>query len=302
VARPLAVGVGQATVAIYGTVPRLPEHDAPVDLTEVSVQAGGAAAIACAAVQGLGCKARLATKVADDFLGPFILRALAQAGLDVHEVLGAQSRLSAFGFTARASENRRRAGFRSDGDVGDLAPDELDIEGLLDGANAVVIDGHFPAAQVALAERARLRDIPVVFGAHVVREGTGELLGLADVLIASERLASELAPRGEPRDSLVELQKLGPRAAILTMGEAGSIGLYGDRLVEQEAYPIDAVDTDGTGSVYLGAFVTALLNQLPFAKCMEFASAAAALSCARVGAWAGIPTRDEVIRVIRKGR
>lgn len=287
---------------MVGVVPRLPQHDGPVELDEVSVQAGGAAAIAAATVTSLGCKARLCTKVADDFLGPFILHALAQAGLAVHEVLGPQSRLSAFGFTAAAREGGRRMSFVTNGDVGDMVPDEVDLEGMLDGSSAVIIDGYFPAAQIALAERARLRDVPVVLGCVRMREGMGELVGLSDVLIASERLASELAPRGEVRDSLTELSRMGPRAVILTLGEAGSIGLHDGTLVEQPAYPVDVVDSCDAASVYLGAFVTALLNRLPFARCMEFASAAASLSCRRVGAWAGIPDRDEVLDLIRKNR
>lgn len=301
-ARPLAVGLGRATVQIVGAVPRLPEHDDPVELSEVTVQAGGAAAVACATVQALGCKARLATKVADDFLGPFILRALGQIGIDVHEVLGAQSQLSSFGFTVVSQADSRRAAFASRGDVGEMSPDEIDVEGLLEGASAVILDGEFPAAQIALAERARLREVPVVLGSSEVREGLGELIGLADVLIGSERLASELAPRGELRDSLLELQRMGPRAVILTLGAAGSIGLHGQRLVEQRAFPVDEVDTSGAGHVYLGAFATALLNALPFNRCMEFASATASLSCRNVGAWAGIPERDEVMALIREHR
>lgn len=284
-------------MSMVGVAPHMPPNDGRVELGEVTVQAGGAAAIAAAAIGTLGCKARLATKVADDFLGPYILRALRQAGIEVHEVLGAQSRLSSFGFTV--SDREQRMSFLSPGDVGQLAPDELDLNTLLAGANAVVLDGYFPDAQIALAERARLKDVPVILGATRMGEGLGELIGLSDVLICSERLAADLAPRGEPRDALVELQQLGPRAVILTLGEGGSVGLHGDHLAEQPAFPVDVVDPLDAGAVYLGGFVTALLNSLPFARCMEFASASASLSCRTVGAWAGIPERDEVLTRIR---
>jgi sulfofructose kinase len=141
----------------------------------------------------------------------------------------------------------------------------------------------------------------VVFDGGQLREGLGELVALADVLIASERLAAELAPRGELQDSLVEIQRMGPRAVIITLGDSGSIGLHGDQLVSQEAFEVRVVDSVGAGSVYLGAFVTGLLSSLPFARCMELASAAAALSCGQIGAVAGIPTRDDVIDLIRNG-
>jgi sugar/nucleoside kinase (ribokinase family) len=124
-------------------------------------------------------------------------------------------------------------------------------------------------------------------------------VALADVLICSERLAGELAPRDEIEESLVEIQRLGPDAVIITLGEAGSVGLHGDQLVKQPSFEVDEIDTTGAGSVYHGAFAAALLSKLPFAQCMEFASAAASLSCRRAGAWAGIPDRDEVIAAVR---
>jgi sulfofructose kinase len=138
-----------------------------------------------------------------------------------------------------------------------------------------------------------------VFDGSQIQEGVGTLVALADVLICSERLASELAPRDDIEKSLVEIQGLGPDAVIITMGELGSVGLHGDQLVNQPAFEVEVADTTGAGSVYHGAFTAALLSKLRFAQCMEFASAAASLSCRRPGAWAGIPDRDEVIALVR---
>jgi len=298
VPQPLAVGLGQATVAMVGIVPRLPETEAPMELREVSVQAAGTAAIACATAASLGCRARLATKVADDFLGPFILDALRDAGLEVHAVREAAARLSPLAFTTVASESGRRHTLFTPGDATPLAASDVDLVALLDGAAAAIVDGTQPAAQVALAELARAHDIPVVLGGAAVREGLGELVGVADVLVCSERLAAELAPRGEIRDSLLELQRMGPRAVVITLGEAGAVGLYEDQVIEQKGFAVEAIDPTGAGDVYLGAFVAALLHGLRFARCLEFAAAAAALSCRRIGAWAGIPERDEVMALL----
>jgi sugar/nucleoside kinase (ribokinase family) len=299
---PIVVGLGQATVAMVGIVPRLPETDAPLELSQVSVQAGGSAAVACATAVALGCRARLATKMADDFLGPFILGALREAGLEVHAVRDPQARLSSFSFTAVASESRRRMTLVTAGDAAPLDPAELDLAQLLHGAGAAIVDGCYPAAQVALAEVARRHDVPVVLGGAELREGLGELVGVADVLVCSERLAADLAPRGEARDSLAELQRMGPRAVIITLGDQGAVGLYEDEIVEQRGFPVDAVDETGAGDVFVGAFVAALLHSLPFPRCLELATAAAALSCRRAGAWAGIPEQDEVLAMVRAAR
>ncbi|HTM22073.1 MAG TPA: PfkB family carbohydrate kinase [Kofleriaceae bacterium] len=296
---PTVVGLGQATVAMVGIVPRLPEGDAAFELSEVSVQAGGSTAIACATAAALGCRARLATKIADDFLGPFILGALREAGLQVHAVRDGGARLSPFSFTTVASESHRRTTLWTAGDAGALTPTEIDLVQLCAGAGAVLVDGYYPAAQVALAEVARRHDIPVVLGGAEMREGLGELVGVADVLVCSERLAADLAPRGETRDSLAELQRMGPRAVIITLGDQGAIGLYEDEIVEQRGFPVDVADETGAGDVFVGAFAAALLHSLPFPRCLELATAASALSCRRVGAWAGIPDQDEVLAAVR---
>ncbi len=301
--KPLVVGLGRATVALSGVAPRFPDHDTSIELSSVSVQPGGAAAVALATVAALDCGARFCTKVADDFLARFIREALAEVDVDLRLIQDRAGRLSAFSFAAMTDDRSRRVGFTTAGDVLEIEEHELDEDGLLRGASALLVDGNFPLAQVRLSERARSQDIPVVFaGGTGLREGTGELAGLADVLVCSERLAAELAPRGEIEDSLVELQRLGPGAVVVTLGANGSIGLHGDQLVEQPAFPVEVVDSAGAGDVYAGAFTVALLSKLSFARCMEFACATAALSCRALGPWAGIPDREQVVEFLRDSR
>jgi sugar/nucleoside kinase (ribokinase family) len=300
VTKPLVVALGRATVALAGLVPRFPDHDAVVELSSVSVQPGGAGAIAISTVAALGCGARLCTKLADDFLSRFVYDALTAAEIDLRLLHDLGGRLSPFSFVASSEDHSHRLGFTTAGDVADIDPDEVDGDALLSGADALLVDGSAPPAQSRLAELARQRDVPVVFaGGTTLREGTGELVALADVLVCSERLGAELAPRGELKDSLVELQRLGPGAVVLTLGAAGSIGLHGDQLVEHPAFPVEVVDPTGAGDVYAGAFVVAMLSQLSFADCMEFACATAALSCRALGPCAGIPDRDEVAAFLR---
>ncbi len=296
---PLVVAIGEATLALHGSVSRFPDEGARAELDEVSLQVGGAATVAAVTAVSLGCEARLVTSLADDSFGGFIANAITRAGVSLRAVRPQDARMSGVSIDLRS--HHKHVAYFTRGDIGALDPAAQNLEALLADASALMVDGMFPAAQIKAAEAARLREIPVVFDGTTLCEGVGELVGLADVLITSERLASELAPRGELADSLIELQRLGPGAVIITLGAAGSIGLHGDRLVEQGTFDVDVVDATGAGGVYHGAFVAALLSKLPFARCMELASAAAALSCRVAGAWAGIPERDEVLTLLGQG-
>lgn len=292
---PVVAALGEATTHFVGLLPRLPDSEAYAPILEVSLQVGGAAATAVATAVGLGCTGRLCTRLASDAFGDFVVDGLANSGIDVSCVLRGEGRLSPFAFTALGREDRQIHNYGTSGDARPPTPDEIPTEALLDNAAALLIDAQYPAAQAEAAEAATRREIPVVLDASTVREGLGELIALSDVLIASERLAADLAPRGELQDSLIELQRMGPRGVVVTLGEMGSIGLYGDQLVRQPALRVDTIDTIGAGYVFHGAFAAALARREEFAYCMQYASTAAALSCTARGGWAGIPGHEDVL-------
>ena len=301
VTAPLVVGLGRATVDLLGVIPRFPEQqDAELELGEVCIQVGGGVAVAMGTLAALGCRARVYCTLADDFLAGFIRAAMRRAGIDLHAHVARGRQMSGLQFAALSRDPPRRLGLFSPGDCDE--PEDVDAQRAVEGAAAVLIDGVYPRAQAALAEQAKTQGVPVIVDGSQLREGTGALVGLADILICSERLAAELAPRDNLEDTLVEISRLGPRAVIITLGESGAVGLHGDTMVQQAALPVACVDSKGAGAVYHGAFAAALLSDLPFADCMEFASAAAGLSSEVFGAWAGIPDRDAVTAAVRRMR
>ncbi|MBA3453056.1 MAG: hypothetical protein H0T42_08185 [Deltaproteobacteria bacterium] len=295
---PLVVGLGRIGVAISGLGSNLPGVDAaPTDLAALAPTPAPGVAVALRAALRLGCRARAVGSHGADLLGQLARSALRDAGIDT-ELLRA-SGTSACDLVMVAGDGKLRSHYR--GDRGELVTN--DPGAALAGASALLIDGSEPRDQLVIAEIAKNTKVPVIFDVSELRDGTSDLISACDILIASEREASELAPRGELTDALEELLKLGPRAVVITLGAEGAIGRLGAQVTRIPAFQNpDMLDSYGAGSVFHGAFAAALLSELPFARCVELAAAAASLSLRELGPWAAMPSREDVLALTRTRR
>jgi sugar/nucleoside kinase (ribokinase family) len=294
---PLVVGLGRVGVAISGLGPNLPGADTHVaDLAAFATSPAPGVAVALRAALRLGCRARAAGSHGADLLGQLARTALREAGIDVELLRAAGT--SATDVVLVAGDGTLRS--RYSGDRGE--PTASDAATILAGASALLIDGSEPDDQLRVAELARKNKLPVIFDVNELHDATPSLIAACDILLASEREASELAPRGELTDALAELLGLGPRAVVITLGPEGAIGRHGEQVVRCPAFPNDVLDSHGAGSVFHGAFAAALLSEVPFVRCMELAAAAAALSVRELGPWSGMPNRDDVLALVRTRR
>jgi ribokinase len=295
---PLVVGLGRIGVVISGLAPNLPGVDGgSAELAALATSPAPGVAVALRAALRLGCRARAVGSHGADLLGQLARTALREAGIET-DLLRAVG-TSACDLVTVAGDGKLRAHYR--GDRGE--PVKLDTRAALDGAAALLIDGSEPRDQLYAAEAAKRAKLPVIFDVSELREGTADLIAVCDILLASEREASELAPRGELTDALDELIGLGPRAVVITLGADGAIGRHGQSLVRTPAFATEEVlDAYGAGSVFHGAFAAALLSGLPFHRCMELGAAAASLSLRELGPWSAMPSREDVLALTRQRR
>jgi len=291
----LVVGVGLATVDLLFVSPRIDER--LVDVSVFSMQAGGSASNMVATLAVMGANTRFFGRIGDDEHGHFILRSMQNLSIDTTMLSIEKDKVSPVSVLLVDELTRRRKIMRSRGNVTPLAPRDLPAN-LLDDAVMLVIDGTQPALQAAIAEKARDKGIEVLLNASQLSGGMGELLSLSDIVIGSERFAHELAPADNMGDSLREILNLGPRVALLTMGESGAVGLEGTKLVEQEALDVFVADTSGAGDAFAGAFAFAHMHGWPLERAVPFANAAAGLVCRSIGARSALPTVEETMAAI----
>jgi len=154
-------------------------------------------------------------------------------------------------------------------------------------------------ASLSLAKRARGDGIPVVLDAGSLRPGMIELIRNTDHLIASEHFSRQFRPGSFPRDTLVDLRKLGPRVVVITLGDRGSVSLCGERVLVLPALRIRPRDTTGAGDVFHGAYIYAMLRGWHPSTCLRWATVSAGLSCTALGGRTGIPRRGTVRKRLR---
>ena len=147
------LGIGLATLDHLVRVEQFPAADTKVETGPLQVEGGGPAATAMVAAARLGEPARFVGTVGDDARGGEIRRGLESEGVEVEHLLVRPGSGSPFSFIFIEGAGRRTV-LWTRGDAGGLRPEEIP-PGLVEGAAALLVDGHQPAAQEAAARRAR---------------------------------------------------------------------------------------------------------------------------------------------------
>jgi sulfofructose kinase len=287
------VGLGQACVDHLGRLTSFPQEDQKTELLEIHQQCGGPASTAMVALARLGVGTSFIGSVSDDAFGVQIVEALKQEQIDFSHLKITPGFTSQFAFIAIHRETGARTIFWHRGSVPHLKATDVDLSSF-SKAEVLHLDGLMIEASIEAALQAKSMGMTVLMDAGTMREGSTRLVSLVDTLIASERFAEPLVGSGAHDRALKALYELGPKTVVITLGPKGSIGWDGRNTVFQKAFPIKAVDTTGAGDVYHGAYIYGLLQKWSVPECMRFASAAAGLKCAEIGARKGIPGLKEV--------
>ncbi len=85
---------------------------------------------------------------------------------------------------------------------------------------------------------------------------------------------------------------------IVTLGSKGIASASGSSVLSLPAKKVSIVDTTGAGDTMNGAFAYALSVGMSFEESLDFANTAAGLSIQKAGAQAGMPTLEEVKRLL----
>ena len=185
---------------------------------------------------------------------------------------------------------------------GNVPPTQIDKRAAdaISKSKILMVDGNDMDAAVEGAKGAKASDTLVLYDAGGLYPGVERLLALTDILIPSEEFAL-----GHTGEKTVEAaakklwQMYQPKVIVITQGKVGGILFDGEKVTAYPAFLVDAVDTNGSGDVFHGAFAFAMTKGYSYEQCCVFSSAVSALKCTQVGARKGVPTYDDTIAFLK---
>lgn len=281
---PMGVFVGLATLDVIHRITGAPAANQKITSSEQFVAAGGPAANAAVTFAALGGDATLVTALGDDPVADLIRADLAAYGVRVVDAAEGTTRAVPVSAVSVVESTGDRSVVSLDAVNSDATP-PAELDGLVAGADVVLVDGHHPVIARAAARHARERSTTLVVDAGRWKPVMGDLVEYATDMVCSNDFHTPGTDTSEA--TAATLVGVGVRTVVVTHGgdpvqwwsdgESGAV----------PAEPVVVVDTLGAGDAFHGAYSYFATQGGGVADRIERSAHVAALRCSMVGprAW-----------------
>lgn len=293
------VGIGACVMDTLITVPNYPKEDTKLRALSSKAAGGGPTATGLVAVSTLGVSAGYIGVLAKDNGGSFLLEDFKKYGVDTSLVEVREGYRSFTSTIWLAKDSATRTCVFDKGDLPQLILDGAKCKAI-EEAQILMIDGNEIDAAEEGCKVARAKGTKVLYDCGGLYQGVERLLKLTNVMIPSEEFALGHTGCNTVEEAAVKLYEMyHPEVVVITCGKEGGI-IYDGKAERYPAFLVDAVDTNGSGDVFHGAFAAAMVKGYTYKKCCIFASAVSALKCTGVGARESVPGEQEVYEFLKQ--
>jgi sugar/nucleoside kinase (ribokinase family) len=258
-------------------------------------QCGGSAANTVIAVSQFGAKAFYSCKVASDPIGNFYYQDLQDNGVDSN--LRSQNRHS--GTTGKClvliSPDAERTMNTFLGITSTISSDEV-VSEAIKNSKYMYMEGYLVASPTGKQAAVEARKIAEANGVKTAltfsdvnmvkffKEGLMEMIGPngVDLLFCNESEALNFTNTDDMISAREELKKVA-KTYVVTLGENGALIFDGESYIEIAPYAVKAIDTNGAGDMYAGAFLFAITHNHSHASAGKLASLAASRVVSQFG-------------------
>ena len=268
---------------------------------------GGSAANSVIATAQFGGPSFYSCKVADDDNGDFYLTDLEAAGVS-HNLHGNRQNGTTGRCLVLISPDAERSLNTYLGISGSLSTAELVPEAIAQ-SEWVYIEGYLVTGASSCEAAVRTRALAEEQGVktslsfsdpgmvEAFRDGMERILGDRgiDLLFSNEQEAKIWAGT-EDMGAAADALKSVARQFAITLGERGALVYDGSELLEIDPCPVEAVDTNGAGDMFAGAFLYAITCGHDMLTAGRFANRAAAAVVGRFGPRLSAVEHDQLLR------
>ena len=301
----MSVDKGLMTLVDEGRQHELINH---LDAFDGKKASGGSAANTIIAVSYFGGKAFYSCKVAADELGDFYVQDLLAAGVDSNVGDGRKD-----GITGKClvlvTPDAERTMNTFLGITETFSIDELHQDALLE-SEYLYIEGYLvtsPTGRHAAIEARKIAEENGVKTAltfsdpalvEFFKDGLDEMLGDGvDLLFCNEHEAKNWAGTDNLNQAVESIKSIA-RTFAITRGGDGAVLYDGKHLIEISPHDIKAVDSNGAGDMFAGAFIYGITHGHSFYEAGNIASLAAARVVSQFGPRLDATRHKEILEIV----
>lgn len=265
-----------------------------IDMKKSRMASGGSAANTMIATAQFGGKSFYSCLVANDDLGKFFLEDLNRNGVDTN----LKYENCPTGITGKClvmtSPDAERTMNTFLGISSNLSPTQLD-EDAIKNSSYLYLEGYLVTSPNGLeamkeakkiAERNNVKTTLTFSDPSMVKyfsSQMGEIVGASvDMLFCNEEEAMIYTGTNKLSDAREKLKGIAKHFAI-TMGANGALIYDGDTFISIEPYKVKALDTNGAGDMFAGAFLFGITHGHSYAEAGKLASLASSRVVAQFG-------------------
>jgi 2-dehydro-3-deoxygluconokinase len=280
----------------------------------------GAESTVAIGLRRLGHEAAWVGVVGQDELGARVLRDLSAEGVDVRYARVDPTRPTGFMLRElRTAEYTKVSYYRNGSSGSQLSVPDVEAAFTAAEESGTPIDlvhltgitpalgPHCAGAVLHAVKLAHAAGAPVSFdvnyrstlpGSAELPSVLHELLPRIDLLFVGEDELAHVTDEAEPGRAVRDLLERGPTEVVIKRGAAGALAAAAPdwTIVTQRAPSVRVIDAIGAGDGFTAGYLAALLDGLPLADRLRWATAAAAYTVGTHGDWEGLPTRADLHR------
>lgn len=261
----------------------------------VNRSSGGSAANTIIAASYFGSHTFYSCKVSDDSDGKLYINDLSEAGVKINKDISVTQSATPTGkCLVFITPDAQRSMNTYLGISESISIDQID-EAALGKSSWVYIEGYLvtsdtgkPAA-IKLRELAQNSDKKIAFSlsdpamAEFFGDGLKEIMGdKIDLLFCNEQEALHFTGQDSLDKACKKLEEQAKSFAV-TLGDKGARVFDGEQYIEIAPFAVQAIDTNGAGDMFAGAFLHAIAQGYSYPQAGKFASKASSVVVSQFG-------------------